>query len=495
MPFTTNCWNYINSIIYSATAVLMPYYGHIFISLLGTWFFIQNFNICLNILHIYFVWISVSILVTCFDENTLFRKIYTKSLLWLFEYCRQKTELKRKSRASRETNENEQPSNVEVSQEYWSPKLIDKAELVLNPDPKTNRHKEGDHREHSFDEAFQLGDILDYVKAGMEAIVEDEVTQRFEAPQLRSWNFLTRTNHYKFICLRSRLIWLFGFFFRHFVLFPYRLLIGIIGVSFLVISTGIIGCFPDCKLKRLAYNKTLCPIFRILSLSLGGTITFHNRSYKPTSQGICVANHTSVIDVVILATSQSYSLYGQSYSKGLLGFMQRGLSRASSHVWFDRSDVKERAAVTKRIKEHLAKPDELPMLIFPEGTCINNTSVMQFKKGSFEAGGRIYPVAIKYDARFADPFWNSAQSTMIQHLYSIMTSWAIVCDVWYLPPMSQDEGESAIEFSNRVKAAIARQGGLVNLQWDGLLKRNTLKPEWKQKQQEEFSKRLKDRVA
>lgn len=32
---------------------------------------------------------------------------------------------------------------------------------------------------------------------------------------------------------------------------------------------------------------------------------------------------------------------------------------------------------------------------FPPGTCINNTSVMMFKKGSFEIGGLIYPVAIK----------------------------------------------------------------------------------------------------
>jgi glycerol-3-phosphate O-acyltransferase 3/4 len=34
---------------------------------------------------------------------------------------------------------------------------------------------------------------------------------------------------------------------------------------------------------------------------------------------------------------------------------------------------------------------------------------MQFKKGSFEICDWIYPVAIKYDARFGDPFWNSAK--------------------------------------------------------------------------------------
>lgn len=48
-----------------------------------------------------------------------------------------------------------------------------------------------------------------------------------------------------------------------------------------------------------------------------------------------------------------------------------------------------------RIRQHVSDPHNPPILIFPEGTCINNTSVMQFKKGSFEVGSIIYPVAIK----------------------------------------------------------------------------------------------------
>ncbi len=39
---------------------------------------------------------------------------------------------------------------------------------------------------------------------------------------------------------------------------------------------------------------------------------------------------------------------------------------------------------------------------------------------------------LQYDARFADAFWSS--NTLIEHLLRIMTSWALVCDVWYLPP-------------------------------------------------------------
>lgn len=104
------------------------------------------------------------------------------------------------------------------------------------------------------------------------------------------------------------------------------------------------------------------------------------------------------------------------------------------------------------------------------GTCVNNTSVMMFKKGSFEIGATIYPVAIKvlwscwrpdvlsgllartlphctsiflifflsqYDPQFGDAFWNSSKYSMVSYLLRMMTSWALVCNVWYLPAMHQ----------------------------------------------------------
>ena len=72
----------------------------------------------------------------------------------------------------------------------------------------------------------------------------------------------------------------------------------------------------------------------------------------------------------------------------------------------------------------------------------------------------------------------------------MMTSWAIVCDVWYLPPMQREKDESAISFANRVKSVIAKQGGMVNHFWDGQIKRMKPKKEWKEKQQENFAKKI-----
>ncbi|KAG1657697.1 Glycerol-3-phosphate acyltransferase 3 [Nymphon striatum] len=237
-------------------------------------------------------------------------------------------------------------------------------------------------------------------------------------------------------------------------------LLTFVGVAWLVICTAIIGYLPKNKENRA----------------------------KPG--GICVANHTSPIDVVILACDNCYALVGQSH-EGFLEIIQRALGKATNHVWFERSEVRDRTAVARRLKMHVEDKENLPILIFPEGTCINNTSVMMFKKGSFEVGGIIYPVAIKYDPKFGDAFWNSSQQGMIHYLLRMMTSWAIVCDVWYLPPMVIGEGEDAITFANRVKAEIAREGGLVDLMWDGQLKRVSPKPDMRKRQQEEFSKRIK----
>ena len=104
-----------------------------------------------------------------------------------------------------------------------------------------------------------------------------------------------------------------------------------------------------------------------------------------------------------------------------------------------------------------------------------------------KVGGKIYPVAIKYDSKFGDAFWNSSRYSIVTYLLMMMTSWAIVVDVWYLPPMEMAkvfrefignltgiyfQGETSIEFAERVKHEIAKKGGLVELLWDGNLKRN-----------------------
>ena len=79
---------------------------------------------------------------------------------------------------------------------------------------------------------FELEDILDYIKTGIASVIEDEVTQRFVAEELKSWNLLTRTSQsFEFVNVRLTVIWITGFFVRYFILLPGRALILIVGVS------------------------------------------------------------------------------------------------------------------------------------------------------------------------------------------------------------------------------------------------------------------------
>ncbi|EFO22343.1 ACL-5 protein [Loa loa] len=334
-------------------------------------------------------------------------------------------------------------------------------------------------------------DSMHLVKAGIEAVIQDDVTSRFEAEQLVSWNMLTRTSlsFNQFINWKLSVIWALGFLFRYTVLLPTRLVLLFTGVSFMIVSTAVIGLLPEGPQKRWFNERCMLCGHQILSSCVSAVITFNNRENRARNGGICVANHTSPIDVMILSTDCAYDLVGQRHN-GFLGILQRALSRASSHIWFERGEARDRSFVAEKLKEHVDNKNLLPILIFPEGTCINNTSVMMFKKGSFEVGTTIYPIAMKYDSRFGDPFWNSSQHGWFENCFRMFTSWAIICDVWYLEPMKKFPNENATDFANRVKKEIAMRGGLVDLQWDGELKRNRVPTKLILHQQQKYFRRL-----
>lgn len=380
----------------------------------------------------------------------------------------------------------------------WGKERIRLHEVSAGRDELTNyeRQRGSAHTSHTgsvleMSDAFHLADAMHFCRRGMEVIVEDTVTQRFDAAELPSWNLLTRSNtHYEFISWRLTFLWFIGCVLRLFILFPFRLTMFTFAVVVMTISTAVIGYIPDASIRRRCYSHLMVCCFRIVSRAFSAVITFHNRENRARGGGICVANHTSPIDIITLGCDNCYAMVGQAHG-GFFGLIQKAMSRSEHHIWFQRAEVKDRLAVTQRLREHIEDKNTLPILIFPEGTCINNTSIMMFKKGSFEIGGTVYPAAIKYDSRFADAFWNSSKQTLLRHLLNIMTSWALVVDVWYLPPQHRRPDETVVEFTNRVKADIARQGGMVDLDWDGRLKREMLRPSTVREHQAQYARQIR----
>ncbi|MBN3316438.1 GPAT4 acyltransferase, partial [Atractosteus spatula] len=444
------------------------------------WFYFPFDNLVCMLLGISFtVWFTLLlvfiIVPAIFGVSFGIRRLYMKTLLKVFEWATLRIE-----RGAKEKNHH-------LYKPYTNG-IIAKEPTSLEEEIKEIR-RSGSNKDLGTPE-FEMSDIFYFCRKGVETIMDDEVTKRFSAEELESWNLLTRSNYnFQHISLRLTVLWGLGVLIRYGFLLPLRVTLAFTGVGLLVVGTTMVGFLPNRRMKNFLSQKVHLMCYRICVRALTAIITYHDSENKPKNGGICVANHTSPIDVIILASDGCYAMVGQVHG-GLMGIIQRSMVKACPHIWFERSEVKDRHLVAKRLSDHVQDKSKLPILIFPEGTCINNTSVMMFKKGSFEIGTTVYPVAIKYDPRFGDAFWNSSKYGMVNYLLRMMSSWAIVCSVWYLPPMMREEGEDAVQFANRVKAAIARKGGLVDLLWDGGLKRGKVKETFKEEQQKLYSKML-----
>lgn len=76
----------------------------------------------------------------------------------------------------------------------------------------------------------------------------------------------------------------------------------------MVFASLIISVIPNGPVKRWLNDRAFIITFRIMMRSLSAVLRFHNKQYRPSRGGVCVANHTTVIDVVVLSTETSFSL-------------------------------------------------------------------------------------------------------------------------------------------------------------------------------------------
>jgi glycerol-3-phosphate O-acyltransferase 3/4 len=75
----------------------------------------------------------------------------------------------------------------------------------------------------------------------------------------------------------------------------------------IVVAMLLVGLVPEGRLKHWLHRRAYLITSRILARSLSAIITVHNKQYMP-SGGVCVANHTSPIDIIVLSTENCFSL-------------------------------------------------------------------------------------------------------------------------------------------------------------------------------------------
>ncbi|KAM0680828.1 hypothetical protein GINT2_001102 [Glugoides intestinalis] len=209
------------------------------------------------------------------------------------------------------------------------------------------------------------------------------------------------------------------------------------------------------------FNKLIMLVINCKTVNTG-TKKMHDEPH------VYVSNHTSFIDYLVMS---SYKFSHASISEGNngLGFFLTHILSKNGSIWFKRSDRRDRNQVLKKIKEH-TKRKMSPMIIFPEGTCVNNESIVLFQKGAFELDALICPVGIKYKKDFMDPYWNRRVHGFVLHFFYLLTRWGIEAEVHWMEPMRKEEKETSLMFSHRVKNAIALEMNLRNTLWNGYFK-------------------------
>ncbi|KAI9091286.1 hypothetical protein DFS34DRAFT_635593 [Phlyctochytrium arcticum] len=306
-------------------------------------------------------------------------------------------------------------------------------------------------------QSFALQDGLAFIGYAAGAIAQDEFSKCFTQKPRRS--FSPRT------LFVGPLYWI-GWVVRHFILFPYRLALLLLATLLFFIALPIVLHFDNEEWQRWLF-KVYCKAFL---LSWGSKIKYHGEKPKLNEPHIFVANHTSVIDYLVLSAHDfPHATVAQKHG-GVIGYFEDRVLTLNGSLMFNRNEKNDRSVLAQKMRAHVHNVKNVPLLIFPEGTCVNNEYTVLFHKGAFDLDAAVAPVAIKYNKRWADAYWHSKTQTFTKHLMYLMTRWAMVADVWYLPPRSRKSGQSPVEFANEIKAEISAVAQLKNLSWDGYFK-------------------------
>ncbi|GJQ13374.1 hypothetical protein GpartN1_g5165.t1 [Galdieria partita] len=344
-------------------------------------------------------------------------------------------------------------------------------------------YEAADHRQtERKDLIFDFPDSFTFLSEAADALVGDSLSRCFSSEPPKPWNFLTRN------CSQVPLLliplWLASLWVRYLVLLPLRLAVLCFGIFIFLTLFILVGfVIPRGNWRSSVEQRLLRFLASVFLASWSGVVRFHGKRPERKANQIYVANHTSLIDIIVLYKDYTFSIIGQRHG-GFAGILQDLLMRVQNHIWFDREVGRDRHIVQELLREHVRNPNNEPMLVFPEGTCVNNEYCIMFKKGSFELGAQVVPIAMKYNKRYANPYWDSSQCGFLRHLWDLMTSWAVVVDVYYLEPMKRNElNETSSEFAKRVKRAIVQRIGLIDVEWDGFLKRHRISPKFIQQRQ------------
>lgn len=132
----------------------------------------------------------------------------------------------------------------------------------------------------------------------------------------------------------------------------HRLIFLLLSFVLFFIAFGSVQFVKDNK-RKLALEGWLCAMLcSAFTASWTAVIKYHGPRPVPRANHVWVANHSSMIDYIVLCAHSPFAVIMQLHP-GWVGFLQTRVLGALGCLWFNRTQVKDRTLVAQRMREHV----------------------------------------------------------------------------------------------------------------------------------------------
>ncbi|KAM8900346.1 lysophospholipid acyltransferase LPCAT4 isoform 2-T2 [Spinachia spinachia] len=176
---------------------------------------------------------------------------------------------------------------------------------------------------------------------------------------------------------------------------------------------------------------------------------------------LVVAPHSSFMDMVSLMPTQLATVVSRSENTSLP--VVGALLEFNQAVLVSRKDPESRRRAVAQVTERLTSGGYWPqMLMFPEGTTTNGSTLIKFKPGAFLAGLPVQPVLLRYPNRLDTVRWTYKGTSWAEALWYTTSQFYTNVTVEFLPVYSPTPEEKADPnlYADNVQRLMARALGL-----------------------------------
>jgi 1-acyl-sn-glycerol-3-phosphate acyltransferase len=202
---------------------------------------------------------------------------------------------------------------------------------------------------------------------------------------------------------------------------------------------------------------------RMVLVSLGVQYKVEGR---PPTRGLVVSNHLSYIDILVLSAAMP-CFFVAKVEIGGWPFFGRA-ARTGGTIFVDRSSLASAMTVAEQMTERLMLPIPIPVLLFPEGTSTDGSSVLRFHSRLIDPatslGAPITTACVRYFFEDGTPeielCWYGDE-TFTNHLWKVLGVAGFHAEVRFGEPRVYSDRRAASDQTHDEITAMREQGVLV----------------------------------